>query len=900
MTRITDYFLLRVAGLPFAALAAVASDQTLSHVKILESLEEKLLGERASLCDELHQLAAGQSDAETRLRLIKLKRCIYNLRLPPPEASAIALAETLFANAPLQQRLREWEAAIGRYQEARRCGEITLRDEIASIRRRLQVAWSSEQFQTGLLMTNPVLYNDLLQYLSNDLERPSKKLRRFEQTALTYFYRMATKTSPFSTYMFTGVGIFAGRELLLRGDEPQQWRSAFTLNAAIATQLYASLCARRESSLGLKLNETTTRRNGAFLFLQRKRNTQRPDRVDVHETFSSVDASEPIELVFDLFRNGAARLTLVEISESLQAKLGSRAEPESLRAFVSELVACGFLTPALEYEANHPQGLKSLGQAAAACLNGLGQEVQATANQIEDMIGQLSAQDISAQAKTLSSARAGVSRLAETIRLDFAAGYAKDLVRQDCHFNSIFELSPAALGNVSEGLKLLTRIMPIFNTGYLLQRLLRNYFRERYGAASHGIPLTQFLTDFYSECYQPVMGAGEEAVWDPYLTRMDLARVPEVAAMAKLRERFIGDFRKQIEAVDGTAQLSPEFFKAYELESSGYWTNQAPLGVGYLGQPFREHDESSELSFVLNQVLSGYGTYLARYCDKHTFGSPAELLSQRVAGDLRTVAKGYEFAEIIATFGLNFQIHVPLTNRSIVYPFESTLAGNNERIEWSDLNVEFDEASDSAVLVSKSNHTRVLPLRMGPLSPHLMPVPYKILTSLGPLFVPDFSLLHILEYQRKNLPGAVYRYPRVRLGNLILLRESWRVPPERVPRLETRDSELGAFLRVRRWARDLDLPARVFVVPMEITEHFESAGASGAGTKETGNMRRLYKPFLVDFDSPVSCRIFQRLTEKGNSTMTVSEMLPTAAQNIFTRKGEHYAAELLLECYSSN
>lgn len=63
---------------------------------------------------------------------------------------------------------------------------------------------ADERLRLGLLLASPALDSRLDGYLRDTGPRPGDRLRKIERSALTYLYRTACKTSPFST--FTGIG----------------------------------------------------------------------------------------------------------------------------------------------------------------------------------------------------------------------------------------------------------------------------------------------------------------------------------------------------------------------------------------------------------------------------------------------------------------------------------------------------------------------------------------------------------------------------------------------------------------------------------------------------------------------------------------------------------------------
>jgi hypothetical protein len=124
--------------------------------------------------------------------------------------------------------------------------------------------------------------------------------------------------------------------------------------------------------------------------------------------------------------------------------------------------------------------------------------------------------------------------------------------------------------------------------------------------------------------------------------------------------------------------------------------------------------------------------------------------------------------------------------------------------------------------------------------------------------------------------------PRVTVDRLVIRRESWRFPVADIP-FAFEKSKATRFLAARRWAHNHNIPRFVFIrVPIEP------------------------KPLYVDFDSPVYVEILAkairrtRENDKTNSTLTVTEMLPTPDQVwLPDAQGRRYTSEFRIVAFDS-
>lgn len=122
----------------------------------------------------------------------------------------------------------------------------------------------------------------------------------------------------------------------------------------------------------------------------------------------------------------------------------------------------------------------------------------------------------------------------------------------------------------------------------------------------------------------------------------------------------------------------------------------------------------------------------------------------------------------------------------------------------------------------------------------------------------------------KPLPVAPYS-PRVSIDDFVICRESWRLPTNQLP-LEHDGTDAGAFLAMRRWRRQRDLPRFMFCA-------FQ-------------NEDKQQKPMALDLESPVALDSFANAVQ-GCSEVVLSEMLPTVEQSwLRDTDGQAYLSEL--------
>jgi Lantibiotic dehydratase, N terminus len=142
----------------------------------------------------------------------------------------------------------------------------------------------------------------------------------------------------------------------------------------------------------------------------------------------------------------------------------------------------------------------------------------------------------------------------------------------------------------------------------------------------------------------------------------------------------------------------------------------------------------------------------------------------------------------------------------------------------------------------------------------------------------DFVGTHAFDTWK--LAGTDGHTPRISVDGLVLVRRTWRCTVAETGLADV-SGERERYLAVRRWARRLGLPQRVFV---------------RVGTE--------IKPCFADLTSPVFTRILCTLlrgakrTGGDETSVVVTEMLPTPEQAWLTDSdGRRYCSELRLHLY---
>src|SRR4051794_30370623 len=190
-----DAFVLRVAGLPVEALQPLRCPATRDWAAGVLAETDRLAAAGAGLSEPLPALVKVAGEADRRQPLARRRQGFGNTAPRDPDA-ALALAAGL--PEPVGGALGRWLADRRRLDERVAAGADLVTAELARTRAELRALVAGEQrLRAGLVLASPTLDGQLDAYLART-GPPDKRTRRIERSVLSYLYRTAGKTSPFS------------------------------------------------------------------------------------------------------------------------------------------------------------------------------------------------------------------------------------------------------------------------------------------------------------------------------------------------------------------------------------------------------------------------------------------------------------------------------------------------------------------------------------------------------------------------------------------------------------------------------------------------------------------------------------------------------------------------------
>ncbi|MFB8774903.1 lantibiotic dehydratase [Streptomyces broussonetiae] len=885
-------FLLRVAGLPVESVHGLRCPDSVRWAEDVLGAEEHLRTKGRELSDVLHALVpaaerAFDSDGGgARRRLLALRRDVFNNRLPRPDASALGLIEALDATAA--EGMRQWLDGRRALEELYRRGAALLDGELARTRAALRALLEEDRLRAGLLLASPTLESRLEPYARlGPGTRPDKRLRKVERSVLSYLYRTACKTSPFSTFTGVALGTFDegdGAGVRLRG----RWRGRVRLNVVVlarfAEQILASPALRADLPVRLAPGWGGDDQRVRYV---RRWVTAGDD--DAAVTFDAVK-----DRLFFLRRSGALDRLLGLLSERdlrygelvdwLCAEYGADGEDTRLgESYVSALVQLGMIrVPCLDTDVHAADPLRGFCDALRALERPWAARLAAELGAAASLIDAYPDAATTERRHLLRRLRAC---LGDAQRLLGApeVSLPQTLLYEDADAGDDISCGLGAWTGPDGGaLRSVERILPAFDLTLPQRLTFRGFFLARYGRGGRCDDLLGLVHDFHEDFFEQYLSFTAKRVpFDTdgeYVPEENWLGLAEIRAVDRGRRAFIGRMRALWARHTGEAEVVLEDAHLAEVAAE----------LDQLAAPFTPQSHHLQLAagdgeplLVLNRSYGGLSFPFSRFThvwDEGPGPGVADLLREQAAA---LTPPGAVLAELTGgPVTSNLNLHRRLTDYQIVCPGETSSVPEEDRIHLDDLHLRHDEAEDRLVLRSTRLGREVIPVYLGYLVPLALPETARTLLLLSPTSMAPLDVWAGVPHGPAH--QGVTRRPRVRHGNLVLARRSWSTTAASLPVRPAGAPQEEVFLAWRRWRREHGLPARVFA-----TVSHGPRGGVGA------------KPQYVDFDSFLSLTAFEALVKSPDDRVELREMLPAEnALHVVSGRGRH-VAELAVETFTA-
>ncbi|MFI8160009.1 lantibiotic dehydratase [Streptomyces microflavus] len=878
-------FMVRVAGLPVESVRELRCPQSRRWAdEVLDECAQlRLLAEKAG--DQLHDLIGGSDDEPLRRALLKLRRDIFNNRLPATDSADRVLDRVHSLDPAAASTLADWLTGRRALDGRLGAGAGLLAAETGRSREALRALAGHERLRRGLLLASPALDAQLDAYRKQTPAagaRPDKKQRKIERSLLSYVYRTACKTSPFSTFTGVALGSLGGSGgLRLRVEE--EWRTQARLNVVALGRLADAVIAdpARRADLPVAPASGWGRDDDRVRYVRRWV-TAGDD--DTAVTFDAVK-----DRLFFLRRSGTLDrlLTLFEERSGTVLRYGDLVEwlardqgaaREECEQYLGALLDVGMVqVPCLRTEVHDTDPLRAFQRA----LRGLERPwADRLADRLEEparCVERFADASADERRALLDALRAGLRAVQEEELGADRAKVPQTLLYEDAAAGAHTEFDPDAWQELAaRPLAAVERVLPAFDLTLPQRITFEGFFLARYGRGGRCDDLLKLVHDFHEDFFDQYMTfTATRTAYDAdgtYVPEVNWLGLDRLRALDTARRTFTARMAALREAAGpGAAEVRVDdaFLAEVADELDGLAADFAPMS-----HHLQIADRPGDPLVVLNRSYGGVSFPFSRFTELF------DGLDERLfAGTEAIVPEGAVLAEVTGgPVTSNLNLHGRLTPYEIVCPGERGTLDAEFWISLDDLHLIHDPEAGRLVLRSARLDREVIPVYLGYLVPLALPELPRTLLLLSPT---SMAPLNVWAGVPEGAPdeGGVTSRPRVRHGSLVLSRRSWSAPAAALPLQRAGVPEDGWFLGWHAFRRHHGLPDRVFVTVSD-------SGARGA----TGA-----KPQYLDFDSPLSLSAFEALIKTPQARVVFREALPDEdALHTVSGHGRH-VAELAVE-----
>lgn len=868
-------FVVRVAGLPASALDLVRFDDTFRLVSQVIDQRRALAADGAAFSVELHDLIGRLAGDPGQGALITLRRRLYQVK--PIEKALAGCAASLPAD--LADVLRAWSRR--ERQLATRIEQLpsALATETAARTAALRSVVALPQFTTGLAQSSPALAAELAKWLDGGAPKRQTVLR-----LVTYVARCAAKTSPYSTFMTSGIGTWNGAELLRLSSFAEQATTAdldLGTVAQIGRLLTTHPALARE--LPVRLNSSANVGDTSVDLLGR------PPR----EALVRVPLTPTVRRCLEAL-SAEVTITRSELCAELVAAIGD-ADPDRVRAYLDRLIDIGLIEsgPPVPDQSTDPVGdlIRWIDGAPTA---------GSTLRDVRDKLGLLHA-ELTARAGAADTAgstavpqllAAVLHALGEPAHDGTEEGERSFLRRHTLYDNVVHPrviatADRSAWQEVFSDLDAVRRIAALFDPDLAEKLAVQAYFHERY-PLGEPVPFMRFYADTLAElAAQSPSGPaaaelarlhGRGGLVDSRATpgALRASTVASIAELGRLRLAARAAINSRPIDPDGVQRLTGTEVAA--IGSAADRRLQPPASIAVYGQVAQD---ALGPRLVVNEIHSGFGRGRSR----------VRRLIRQVAGSTQVdqlAGAGVIYVECDSAHGSALNQREPVLPVAIDYPYSVSTRAPAQRVRIQDLVVGPHPGTGGLRLTSSRLAGELHPVHTGLGADWLIPPALRFLLRVfgtTPTLVAGGMSLRSDLQEFTELTGVSHT-PRLDIGRVTLRRAHWAMRAGDFPSRHRGEAEAPWFLRVHEWLAEHRLPIRCFaqVIALDVGDRIDLVDSATAR-----------KPAYLDFASWFQLAAFGRRLRDPGAILVLHEADPAPDAAITADDAERHVTEYIFE-----
>lgn len=828
---IFPHILVRYAGMPLSVLHTAKIQDIAAHLQETATAAQYLQTQKEIVCELLYTAINQSADDKERRQLLQLKRDIFNDKLPVKLPAIIPREVEVYL-----QQLADRDKIAARW----RAGFET---QHLAARRELQGYAQQEALRKGILLSSPVLYEQLDSFsLADSRQFKSRELKN-EYSLIRYISRMAAKTSPFSTFTYTGLGQLSTQQTINTKPDIQ---SSIRLHNGLFS--YIRLLMIHHPVLNeiimLRLNVTANIIAEELQFLVNYFNV---------EAFQRLPARNLPLWLYNQLRDREAIVTLGGLTDQLCSQIADT-DRSAIKSFLLKLVLNGLLEPGIGCVGIDPDWDRELQQfltphadipvvtSLLKMLSGLQQTKMAYVIAGADSRYQLlqeAAAMLEEQFRALQE-EAGLSAdmplkegTFELFRFQARRFLPQDIFYEDAFTAHTALLSEADLTGFTKEINQLCMLLAPLDALQEERAHMRRFFVQHYGETDT-VGVTQFYHDYY--LHEKKRSADQQTK-----TAIKEIGLPDTLQLTLARD---------------TVHITPTMEVRPDNNSAGAFV--------------QFYQEGSRTKGVVNALLPGMGKVAGRFL--HLFGPS-------ITADFRTWNKGlyadHLLLELNDGSAFNANIHPPLLSYEVCMPGGNNSYPVDARISLQDIVVKYNRDTEGLFLLHTGQNKPVYAFDLSLESFYNRSHFYRLLAHFNTVQrVPLRALItaldrkHAIVYQPDE---QIQVKPRITFGEQVVLRrKGWLIKTAFIPVCGNDESPADYFKRLHIWRIENGLPEQCFL--------FLKSAYIPVVHEQKGQLQRDdYKPQYMDFSHSLLLSLFRKVLSRAGAWCYLEEMLPTAA-----------------------
>ncbi|NII82852.1 lantibiotic dehydratase [Pedobacter sp. SG908] len=865
--QIFPYSLVRYAGLHHQLFDNLKFNDTEKLLKSIGALINEKEQLKNCFCDALYPIITEQQDDKVRQLLINIKRQIFNDKKINNE-HILHLPQTV--RNDLQSYLDKAEELAFFLEEK----ALKFEEEQDLNRKWLQQMALNPELQNGLLLSSPLLYEQLKNFVKKDSHSFKQKEQRILFSLLRYLSRMAFKTSPFSSFTYTGLMTLDQSGTPENPGAVAQVNSRLKLNNSIFEYLKAIIKKHPllNEHLFVKLNLTAEIKEDKICFLSNFNNI---------ESFQQINANSLQLIVYQYLDGYHKPVTLKNLIDQCAIYLENPSH-ESIKIYLIKLVESGMLemNPGFSGMDEHWDDklllfLKNLKREEPSVLAIIalferlkdyrrvyqGTDLFERYNILQQAEKQLNAvfADLQQEAGLpLYSAASDGKLMAETPEItafsmhQFVPYYfsARHIFYEDCFTSESLVLPGQPVEDfVSKTDELISYLLPLDVMRNERKKMI-GFFLKQYSNDE-----AVALATFYKDYYLYVKKQEKEHKTEEGLDFLALRRWKE-AVMAKIDQLD--------HANENLIRFNADFFA--DLPKSQNLAQKSSLGMFV-----QFSDNEDGFSGVINALLPGMGKVSGRFLS--LFDPEVTLSFVQYNEKLFPDQMKLELNDA-STFNAN--IHPPLLAHELELPGGNNIYPLAQRFNIRDLKVRYNKERKALSLHSADLELFSYDLSLE--SFYNRSNLYQLLAHFNPdarvSLQPFIQLVDRFYLDKYPVPAPdIFVLPRIVYAeNVVIRRKTWRVKTEIIPVQGLAEADFTYFIRLNNWLDRNKIPKEIFIFLRK-----RAYQAKPEGKRE--GLHDDYKPQYLSFTHPLLVGMFKKLLLRAGEYITLEEVFPKPDQN---------------------